>query len=81
MCDSEQEYKLSVVNNDRLNKVYLFIENHFDEKVTLKDIASEVNMGSESFSRFFSESMNKPFFSFLNEFRIKKACKMLSEIV
>ena len=67
LCDSEQEYKLSVSTNERLNKVYLYIENHFSEGLTLSDIAGEVNMGTESFSRFFSKAMNKSFFFYLNE--------------
>jgi AraC-like DNA-binding protein len=36
-------------------------------------------MSEEAFSRFFSKMMNKPFFTFLNEYRINAACQLLIE--
>jgi len=71
----------SVRNYDhqRINTVYQFVRNRYREKVTLAQIASEVHMSEEAFSRFFSKMMNKPFFSFLNEYRINAACQMLIE--
>jgi len=79
LCNTREEYKLSVTTNDRLNKVYQFIENNYYKKITLSEIAGMINMTSESFSRFFSKTMKKPFFSFLNEYRINKACNLLVE--
>ncbi len=71
----------SVRNYDsqRINTVYQFVRNNYKEKVTLAQIASEVHMSEEAFSRFFSKLMNKPFFTFLNEYRINAACQMLIE--
>ena len=71
----------SVRNYDhqRINTVYQFVRNRYQEKVTLSQIASEVHMSEEAFSRFFSKMMNKPFFTFLNEYRINAACQLLIE--
>jgi len=71
----------SVRNYDhqRINTVYQFVRNNYQEKVTLAQIASEVHMSEEAFSRFFSKVMNKPFFTFLNEYRINAACQLLIE--
>jgi AraC-like DNA-binding protein/mannose-6-phosphate isomerase-like protein (cupin superfamily) len=71
----------SVHNYDhkRINTVYQFVRNRYHEKVTLEQIASEVHMSEEAFSRFFSKVMNKPFFTFLNEYRINAACQLLIE--
>lgn len=66
-------------NNDRINKVYKFIELNFEKKISLTDVAKEVNMTKESFSRFFSKMMKKSFFEYLNEYKISKACKLLIE--
>jgi AraC-like DNA-binding protein len=55
------------------------VRNRYHEKVTLEQIASEVHMSEEAFSRFFSKVMNKPFFTFLNEYRINAACQLLIE--
>lgn len=71
----------SVRNYDhqRINAVHQFVRSRYQEKVTLAQIASEVHMSEEAFSRFFSKVMNKPFFTFLNEYRINAACQLLIE--
>lgn len=66
-------------NHERINSVYQFVRNNYKEKITLSQIASEVHMSEEAFSRFFSKVMNKPFFAFLNEYRINAACRELIE--
>jgi AraC-like DNA-binding protein len=42
-------------------------------------MAGITNMSEGAFSRFFSQAAQKPFFSFLNEYRINIACKYLME--
>jgi AraC-like DNA-binding protein len=79
LCDQNFKYKLNHVDNERLKTVFQFVDNHFSEKVTLKQLSGMVCMTEESFSRFFSKVMNKPFFFFLNEYRINMACKLLLE--
>lgn len=79
LCTDRHEYKLDNTASERLNKVYQYVEEHYHEKVNLQQVADNVNMSTESFSRFFSKSMNKSFFTFLNEYRINKACKILIE--
>ncbi|RYZ97863.1 MAG: AraC family transcriptional regulator, partial [Sphingobacteriaceae bacterium] len=54
-----------------------YIESNYDKKITLLMLSQKVFMSEESFSRFFSKVMKKPFFYFLNEYRINMACKML----
>lgn len=66
-------------DHQRINAVYQFVRNKYSKKVTLAQIASEVHMSEEAFSRFFSKVMNKPFFTFLNEYRINAACQLLIE--
>ncbi len=65
--------------NSRINLIYHFIREKYSEKFTLADVASMVNMTECAFSRFFSQTTKKPFFSFLNEYRVKMACKLLEE--
>lgn len=66
-------------DHQRMNIVYQFVRKNYQKKVTLAQISSEVHMSEEAFSRFFSKLMNKPFFTFLNEYRINTACQMLIE--
>lgn len=62
---------------NRMAKVHDFVAGHFHRKVYLKELAALVNMSEQSFSRFFSKMMGRPFFTFLNEYRINMATRML----
>lgn len=78
LCDKDFLFN-NKLPNTRINSVYNFVEEKYSEKITLSDVASLVNMSEGAFSRFFSQVTKKPFFSFLNEFRAKMACKLLTE--
>lgn len=67
----------SMEHSSRISKVHDFVEANFQRKIYLKDLSSLVNMSGPSFSRFFSKTMGRPFFVFLNEYRINMASRML----
>lgn len=79
LCEQGFAYDLSHTNNARINTAYKYIQEHYQEQISLADIAAQVNMSEEYFSRFFSKTMQKPFFEFLNEYKINRACKLLIE--
>jgi YesN/AraC family two-component response regulator len=79
LCDHGFSYDLNTSNNDRLNLIYKYIHTHYRQKITLADIAAQVHMSEEYFSRYFSKVMKKTFFEFLNEYKINRACKLLIE--
>ncbi|RYY30203.1 MAG: AraC family transcriptional regulator [Chitinophagaceae bacterium] len=79
LCEQGFACDLNHTDKERINMVYDYIQQNYMKQVTLADIASRVNMSEEYFSRFFSKTMKKPFFEFLNEFKINKACKLLLE--
>lgn len=70
---------ISGENDSRIYTVYNFVKENYSDKITLNQVASLVHMSEGAFSRFFSQSNKKPFFTFLNEFRISMACTMLRE--
>ncbi|MCC2599920.1 AraC family transcriptional regulator [Sphingobacterium sp. FBM7-1] len=78
---SEHDFSsaLNSHSSNRINTIYRYIDVHYREKISLDDIAAEVYISPKYFSRFFSKVMKKPFFEFLNEYRISKACKLLIE--
>ena len=78
LCDDSSMMNNNIPNS-RIKTVCEFIEKKYSEKITLADVASLVNMCEGAFSRFFSQTTNRPFFSFLNEYRSKMACKYLAE--
>jgi len=71
--------ELDYTNNERINAVYKFVLMNYQRKISLGEVAAHVSMSEEYFSRFFSRSLMKPFFTFLNEYRISRACKLLIE--
>jgi AraC-like DNA-binding protein len=79
LCDRIFHDPPNLEDHERINVIYQYVRSNYTERFSLTQIANEVHMGAESFSRFFSKMMNKPFFSFLNEYRINAACKMLIE--
>ncbi|MEO9003975.1 MAG: AraC family transcriptional regulator [Ginsengibacter sp.] len=79
LCENDFLYDLNSTNNLRINTIYQYIQKHYREKITLTEISSQVHMSEESFSRFFSKVMKKPFFEFLNEYKINLGCKLLIE--
>lgn len=64
-------------HNNRITRVHDFIEKSFERKIYLKEVADLVNMSEQSFSRFFNKMMGRSFFTFLNEYRINMASRML----
>ena len=79
LCQQEFTCDFDDTDKTRINAVYNYIQTHYQEQVSLADIASKLNMSEEYFSRYFSKTMKKPFFEFLNEYKINRACKLLIE--
>jgi len=79
LCDQNFALNIESQQSNRINSVYQYVKQHFGSKIRLEDIAGHLNMTEENFSRFFSRVMKKNFFTFLNEFRLNIACKLLIE--
>ena len=61
----------------RMNDVFQFALEHFQDQVSLDLIAEKANMSKNAFCRYFKKRTNKTFFQFLIEIRIEHACKLL----
>jgi AraC-like DNA-binding protein len=66
-------------NNDRLQKIFTYVEQHFNEEINIKDVASIVNLSVPSFCNYFKKSVHTTFTDFLNNYRIQKACLLLQQ--
>jgi AraC-like DNA-binding protein len=71
--------KLNNKSNARINVIHNFVRENYHRKITLKEVSKLVSMSEEPFCRFFKKTFNKSFFTFLNEYKIKLACKLLIE--
>lgn len=65
--------------NKRMDKVYEYIINNFQEEIFLDEIAGLANMNKSSFCRYFRKVHNKTLTLYINEFRVGYACKLLLE--
>ncbi|GJM33305.1 MAG: hypothetical protein DHS20C18_23060 [Saprospiraceae bacterium] len=78
---SSQGYVNSLsYSNSRLDKVYEYVMNNFDDpSITLDHVAEIAHMNKSSFCRYFKKITQKTFSSFLNEIRVGYSCKILLE--
>ena len=61
----------------RLRSIHAFLEKRYPTKIALKEIAAECNLGKEAFCRYFKKETGSTFVTFLNQYRISQAKRML----
>lgn len=66
-------------NSEKIKQVCDYIEHNYTQKITLDEIASDVNMTNITFSRFIKQRTGKTFVEFLNAYRISVATRLLIE--
>ncbi len=67
-------------NNNRSQIAYAYIMHHYsDPNFKLKDVADQVQMTENAFSRFFQKHSFRSFSDFLIDLRLGKACKLILE--
>ena len=76
-ASSLQSFKTTDVN--RLEDVFEFVNENYNEQLTAKNMASHLGLTTNSFCRFFKKMTNKTFIQFVNEFRIRKATELFNE--
>lgn len=68
-----------VQDNDRINMVFNYVKDHFQEQISLEEVASMASMTVPSFCRYFKKITKKTFTRFVNEYRVVHASKLLAE--
>lgn len=64
---------------ERLNTVYQYIENHYSEPVTNRELAELVHLSEGRFCHIFKESAGASPLQYINEIRLNKAMKLLKK--
>lgn len=67
---SQIQYKETL---KRLNKVFEYVETHYQETITLGKAAEYVGFSPYYFTRFFKTNTGKTFMNFLTEYRVNQA--------
>lgn len=66
-------------NSKRIEKVYNYIKENYDQKLKIEDAAQLINMSIVSFSRFIKQRTGKSFVDFVNSYRISIASQAMVE--
>ena len=66
-------------DNDRINMVFNYVREHFQEHIALSEISELVSMTEPSFCRCFKKLTSKTFVQFVNEYRLVHSSKLLAE--
>lgn len=71
--------EMQVQDNDRINMVFNYIKDHFQEEIDLTAVSEMASMTTPSFCRYFKRITKKTFTRFVNEYRVVHAAKLLAE--
>jgi YesN/AraC family two-component response regulator len=71
------EYTFSDTEGLRMNEVYQYTMSHYQEDITLKQIADVAYLTPPAFCRYFKKHTLKTYVTFLNEIRVNEACKKI----
>lgn len=63
---------------DRINRIYAYVEANYPQPIDIRDVASLANMTVPAFCRYFRKMTQMTFTDFVNEFRITQARKLLT---
>ena len=62
---------------ERVNNVTHYLMDHYQEHISLNEVASIANMSPNAFCRYFKKRTNRSLIQFLTEIRISQACKIM----
>ena len=64
---------------DRIKKILSYIEENYQNKITLNDIAGHIHLCESECTRLFKRHMNTTLFAFLREYRIERSLEFLQD--
>jgi AraC-like DNA-binding protein len=67
----------STVNIERLKKVILYIQEHYQSKITIDELAEQLNMSRHYFCKFFKKATGMTPIDYINSYKIDRAAVLL----
>ena len=65
--------------NERLQNIFRYIEEHYQEEIQIREVATIANLSVPSFCNYFKKIINSTFTDFVNQYRIRQACVLLQQ--
>lgn len=75
--DTSSVMKLNESQGKRLDAVFDYTLENYDKTISLDEVAEVAHMNISSFCRYFKTHTRRTYVSFLNEYRIRQACRLL----
>jgi len=67
------------INNSRILEACYYIQKNYKKKISVNDVAEQINMSPSAFSHFFKKKTYRSFTDYLIDLRMSNACRMLIE--
>nr|WP_315145646.1 AraC family transcriptional regulator [uncultured Flavobacterium sp.] len=77
LCSNPFQTVNSAESENRINIVCNFLENHYAESISLKQVADLIPLTENNFCNFFKKATGKTFSDYLNAIRIARSCQLL----
>ena len=74
-----QAFRENSLEYDRIKKILSYIEENYQNKITLNDIAGHIHLCESECTRLFKRHMNTTLFAFLQEYRIERSLEFLQD--
>lgn len=75
----KSEFKSYSKDCERINKIILFIEKHYADKITLDNISDTVQMSPSALSRYFKQKTGYTIWEYLNRYRVDIAAHSMAK--
>lgn len=75
--DSPYVNQYNEKEQERLRGIYAFIDQHYQRKIEVNEVAALCNLSKAAFCRYFKKTTGNTFVGFLNQYRISQAKRLL----
>lgn len=62
---------------EKLKIILKYVENHYQERITIQEIAAYCDYSPSHFMKYFKHAMGMPFITYLNDYRLMMAARLL----
>ncbi|MBK7872366.1 MAG: helix-turn-helix domain-containing protein [Saprospiraceae bacterium] len=76
---SNYALEVSAQDHDRMDMIYTYVQEKFQEDISLDAVANRISMTVPAFCRYFKKLTRKTFTEFVNEIRVAHACRLLGD--
>ena len=75
--DKPVENQYSKKEQERLRQIYSYVDEHYQQKISVDEVASLSRLSKAAFCRYFKKATGNTFIRFLNQYRISQAKRQL----